>query len=113
MTHPDEAIVYDVQRFSIHDGPGIRTTVFFKGCPLECLWCGNPESISPDPLLSYMPGKCIACDACLAVCPEAAISTDSEGKAVVDRQACTVCGTCARTCDAKALEIVGRVASVQ
>ena len=61
--------VFDIQRFSIHDGPGIRTTVFLKGCPLRCLWCSNPESIDPKPQLSYMAEKCIACGACAAVCP--------------------------------------------
>ena len=103
--------VFDIQRFSIHDGPGIRTTVFLKGCPLRCLWCGNPESIPPEPSLSYMPQKCIACGACFKVCPEGALSADTAGKAVVDRERCTGCGACAPTCDPMALEIVGRVAT--
>jgi pyruvate formate lyase activating enzyme len=64
--------VFDIQRFSIHDGPGIRTTVFLKGCPLRCLWCHNPESIDPRPLLSFVADKCINCGACAEVCPNQA-----------------------------------------
>jgi glycyl-radical enzyme activating protein len=103
--------IFVIQRFSIHDGPGIRTTVFLKGCPLRCLWCGNPESISPSPLLSYMPERCIACGACFKVCPEDALTRDAAGKAVVDRELCTACGKCAAACDPKALEMVGRDAT--
>ncbi len=105
--------IFDIQRFSIHDGPGIRTTVFLKGCPLRCLWCGNPESIPREPSLSYMAEKCIACGACFDLCPEDALSPDAAGKAVVDRARCTGCGSCAPACDPKALEIVGRVMSVR
>lgn len=100
--------IFDIQRFSIHDGPGVRTTVFFKGCPLKCLWCGNPESISPGPSLSYMAERCIGCRACVAVCPEQALALGSDRLAVLDRQKCTRCGRCAPACDPKALEIVGR-----
>ncbi|MFZ5832666.1 MAG: glycyl-radical enzyme activating protein [Planctomycetota bacterium] len=105
--------IFDIQRFSIHDGPGIRTTVFLKGCPLRCIWCGNPESISPDPLLSYLPEKCIACGACMKVCPENAITADAAGKAAIDRARCTGCGRCPKVCDPKALEMVGREATVE
>ncbi len=104
--------IFDIQRFSIHDGPGIRTTVFFKGCPLRCVWCGNPESIPPEPSLSYLPEKCIACGACLDRCPEAALSPGAEGKVTIDRKLCTACGKCAEVCDPKALQIVGRDATV-
>jgi glycyl-radical enzyme activating protein len=100
--------IFDVQRFSIHDGPGIRTTVFFKGCPLDCLWCGNPESISPKPQLSYVADRCIACGECMIVCKPQAIAKDPAGKAVIDRSRCTNCGDCAPVCDARALELVGR-----
>lgn len=100
--------IFDIQRFSIHDGPGIRTTVFFKGCPLRCLWCSNPESINPEPQLSYLPERCIASGDCVPVCIAGAISLDSAGKAVVDRARCTDCGDCAPVCVPKALEIVGR-----
>jgi len=105
--------IFDIQRFSIHDGPGIRTTVFFKGCPLRCLWCGNPESIPREPLLSYTPERCIACGACLEACPEDALSADAAGKAVPDRNRCTGCGSCVRECDPRALEVVGRAATVE
>lgn len=104
--------VFDIQRFSIHDGPGIRTTVFLKGCPLRCLWCGNPESLKSEPSLSYLPDRCIACGVCQAVCREKALSADPAGKAVLDRGRCTVCGACGPVCDPKALEVVGRDMSV-
>jgi len=105
--------VFDIQRFSIHDGPGIRTTVFLKGCPLRCLWCGNPESLTLDPLLSYMPDRCIACGACAPVCRYKAVSGGTAGApAAIDRKACTVCGECVPVCDPKALELVGRDATV-
>lgn len=105
--------IFDIQRFSIHDGPDIRTTVFLKGCPLRCLWCGNPESIPPGPSLSYSPERCIACGACVPVCPEKALAPGPDGKVGLDRQRCTCCGRCAPECDPKALEIVGREATVR
>lgn len=104
---------FDLQRFSIHDGPGIRTTVFLKGCPLHCWWCSNPESISPKPQLSYEPDKCIACDECLKVCQPKAISKTPSGRVSVDRARCTQCGDCAPVCDPKALEMVGREVEVE
>jgi pyruvate formate lyase activating enzyme len=105
--------VFDVQRFAIHDGPGIRTVVFLKGCPLRCLWCGNPESIAPEPALSYVPEKCIACGACIPACRFQALSLPAGGKTIVDRRRCTRCGDCAAQCDPKALEMVGRNLSTE
>jgi pyruvate formate lyase activating enzyme len=105
--------IFDIQRFSIHDGPGIRTTVFLKGCPLRCLWCGNPESISREPLLSYLPEKCIACGDCLTACRPGALAAGAGGRTVLDRGRCTRCGDCPPHCDPKALEMVGREASVE
>ena len=83
--------IFDIQRFSIHDGPGIRTTVFLKGCPLRCRWCCNPESMSPKPVLLFNPDLCIGCGECVDVCPTGA----SEGCGV-DRSRCTNCGKCAK-----------------
>lgn len=109
--------VFDIQRFSLHDGPAIRTTVFLKGCPLRCLWCHNPEGISASPEISFLPEKCMACEECARACPNSAhrLKT-SAGDSVVthhyDRHACQVCGRCTETCDAGALEFVGRLMSV-
>jgi pyruvate formate lyase activating enzyme len=105
--------IFDLQRFSIHDGPGIRTTVFLKGCPLRCWWCSNPESIGPQPLLSYEADKCIACDACLPVCQPRALTKTPTGRVAVDRARCTNCGDCAPVCDPKALQMVGRDVEVE
>jgi pyruvate formate lyase activating enzyme len=100
--------IFDIQRFCIQDGPGIRTTVFLKGCPLHCLWCHNPEGISPKPVLSYVANDCIACGECFGRCAEGALARARDGKAAVDRMRCTLCGACAEVCDAKALQLVGR-----
>ena len=105
--------IVDIQRFSIHDGPGIRTTVFLKGCPLHCTWCHNPESISPKPQLSYLSDKCIACGLCMSKCPVGAIARRGDGKAAVDWTRCDSCGACPPVCDAKALELVGREMTVE
>jgi pyruvate formate lyase activating enzyme len=104
--------IFDIQRFSIHDGPGIRTTVFLKGCPLRCWWCSNPESIDPKPQLSYVADRCIACGECFKVCKPNALTKDSAGKAVINRARCTNTGDCAPVCDPKALEMVGRDVTV-
>jgi len=100
--------VFDIQRFAIHDGPGIRTTVFLKGCPLRCLWCHNPESGESALQLSNVPANCIACGACVAACPNGAHTMDAEGRHHFDRSDCTVCGACVAECHAQALQMVGR-----
>jgi glycyl-radical enzyme activating protein len=103
--------IFDIQRFSIHDGPGIRTTVFLKGCPLHCLWCHNPEGIPTTDQLSFLPDKCIGCGYCFRACPNVAHTSDGE-EHILNRELCQVCGKCAEECCAKALEIVGRDISV-
>ena len=80
-------IVFDIKKFSIHDGPGIRTTVFFKGCPLRCWWCHNPEGLAPEPELMVRANRCIRCEACLAVCPQNAISPEPASQPVTPRRA--------------------------
>ena len=100
-------VIFEIQRFSIHDGPGIRTTVFLKGCPLCCVWCHNPEGISPEPQLSFLPEKCIGCGYCFRVCPNQAHRMVEE-RHVLDRDVCAVCGRCTEECYAGALEMAGR-----
>jgi pyruvate formate lyase activating enzyme len=104
--------VFDIKRYSIHDGPGIRTTVFLKGCALNCLWCHNPESVDPGPELMHWPGRCARCYACIAACPKGAIAQDASGAVVVDRTRCDLCGQCAEACLYDAMQIVGREMSV-
>ena len=106
-----EGVVFNVQRYSIHDGPGIRTTVFLKGCPLRCYWCQNPESQRIKPEVMYNPDACTGCGACAAVCPQGA-NTIVDGKAVIDRSLCTGCGLCIRKCRVKARSLQGKVMTV-
>jgi pyruvate formate lyase activating enzyme len=101
------AIIFDLKKYSIHDGPGIRTTVFFKGCPLRCWWCHNPESQSPRVEVILRPSRCIRCGACLENCPHGAISWDGEAP-VTDRAICQQCGECTESCYAEARQVVGR-----
>jgi len=102
-----EATILEIQRMSTEDGPGIRTTVFFKGCSLRCGWCHNPESISPHPQVHWMANQCIGCKTCLDVCSEGALAFTGEGNRI-DRDLCTGCGLCAEACPANALELLGR-----
>ena len=95
--------VTEIQRFCMHDGPGIRTTVFLKGCPLRCFWCHNPETQRPGQEILYYPSKCIGCRACESACPNAAHSFSPEGSHVFDRGKCVACGACVNACPAGAL----------
>ena len=105
-------LIFDIQRFSLHDGPGIRTTVFLKGCPLNCFWCQNPEGLSPEPELMFTEAFCTRCGACAKVCPVGAHSFEG-GVHTIGRDACTMCGRCVEACLPKALSIVGREMSVE
>lgn len=100
------ATILEIQRMSTEDGPGIRTTIFFKGCSLNCGWCHNPESISAQPQVHWIANQCIGCKTCLEVCPEGALSFGADGNRI-DRDRCTGCGSCAEACPAAALERLG------
>ena len=106
-----KGIVFDIKKFSIHDGPGIRTTVFFKGCPLSCWWCHNPESQVLEPEFVFWESRCIRCGVCLEVCEQGAISWHGDVVST-DGQKCTLCGDCAELCYAEAREIAGREMTV-
>lgn len=99
-------LLLESKHFAVHDGPGIRTTFFFKGCPLRCLWCHNPESVERAPQLGFFSHKCRNCGRCAAVCPEGA-HTVAEGAHTLDRAKCRVCGACVANCPAEALKVYG------
>ena len=104
-------LVFNVQRYSLQDGPGIRTTVFLKGCPLRCWWCHNPESQDREPFVHYDAERCLACGECLDACPRGALSLTPDG-AVTDPARCDRMGACALACPAEARTLVGRTVSV-
>lgn len=104
-------LIFDIRKFSLHDGPGIRTTVFFKGCPLTCWWCHNPESQFPGPEMMLWESRCIRCGACVTTCAVEAITSSGENgslRYITDRDTCTVCGSCEAVCAADAREMIGR-----
>ena len=99
--------IFNIQHFSVNDGPGIRTVVFFKGCPLSCAWCHNPESKSKEKELSFAVKNCTLCGKCAAVCPNG-VHTFENGMHLIDRNKCSLCGKCADVCVMSALEILGK-----
>lgn len=104
--------ITNIQKFSIHDGDGIRTSVFFKGCPLKCEWCHNPETQRFDREMQFDSGKCVGCGACAKVCPSHALAM-KDGKPVLNKENCTLCGKCENFCPAGLREIIGREYTVK
>ena len=107
-----QGLVSDIQRFSVHDGPGIRTTLFLKGCNLRCAWCHNPETLLARAEMQYFPQQCIGCAECAIVCPQHGHHL-SDGQHQIDRTSCTACGACVRGCYSGALQLVGREMTVE
>ena len=101
-------IVFDIQHYAVHDGPGIRTTVFFKGCPLRCAWCHNPESHKLQPEISYFRERCARCGKCAEICPQKAIVLTKKEGIIRDNGRCKVCGKCVEVCQSGAMELIGK-----
>lgn len=101
-------LIFDIKRYSINDGPGVRVTLFFKGCPLSCKWCHNPESQSFENEKLFFKNKCIGCFSCIEVCPENALTSHPEHGIATDLSKCTLCGKCAETCPTTAMQMAGR-----
>ena len=121
VPHPDQGsavspftagTIFDIQRFSVHDGPGIRTLVFFKGCPLACLWCSNPESQHFGAELLFDPEKCVACGGCVGACPHRAVWREGD-RVQYEREQCVACGRCVEVCYAEARTIAGKRGNVR
>ncbi len=105
-------VIFDIQKFSVNDGPGVRTTVFLKGCQMKCVWCHNPESLSVQKQLSFSEQKCTSCKSCVEVCPNDVHSFDANGRHLVDFDACDACGKCVDACLHGALKIYGKTMSL-
>ncbi len=101
-----EGVLFNIQRYSLHDGPGIRTIPFFKGCPLSCKWCSNPESQRPTPELIFKKSDCIRCGKCIEACKQQALSVSNAF--FIDRERCIQCGECTQVCPTQALEMKGK-----
>ncbi|MFW5904244.1 MAG: glycyl-radical enzyme activating protein [Candidatus Saliniplasma sp.] len=107
--------IFDIKRFAVHDGPGVRTTVFLKGCPMACQWCHNPEGIDKNKDLFYYQDRCIVCGECIEICQNRALSGSNEDEPyiLIDRERCSVCGSCSEVCPTGALKIAGDVLEVK
>jgi pyruvate formate lyase activating enzyme len=117
MASATTGLVFNIQRYAIHDGSGVRTLVFMKGCPLGCEWCSNPEGQKSRPEIGFMAGRCVGAEICKArcveACPEKGISLSGEGKPVIDRESCVPCHDCSEACYYGALELMGREMTVE
>ncbi|MFU0888001.1 glycyl-radical enzyme activating protein [Kluyvera sichuanensis] len=111
VDYETEGVLFNIQRYSLHDGPGIRTIPFFKGCPLTCRWCSNPESQRPQPELVYKKNDCIRCGKCVDACKQKALSPGNPF--FIDRERCIQCGDCTRVCPTQALEMKGKRMTVR
>jgi pyruvate formate lyase activating enzyme len=107
-----QGLISNIQRFSIHDGPGIRTTVFLKGCNLNCFWCHNPECLSSKIELQFFSNKCISCMKCIDICPKG-VHLLENGKRTLHRESCTACGKCVKACPSRSLHLSGKWVSVE
>jgi pyruvate formate lyase activating enzyme len=104
--------IFDIKKYAIHDGPGIRTTIFFKGCPLRCWWCHNSEGLKLEPEITFKENRCIkGCSECIEVCQRGALSRSGQG-VVIQRDKCNLCGECIQACPSEALQIIGRKMTV-
>lgn len=106
-----QGLIFNIQLHSTEDGPGIRTSIFMKGCPMRCPWCHNPEGIKPFPELIWYEARCLGAKDCLRVCPRKALHLSPEGL-IINRRLCDACGECARACPASALEVIGKTYTV-
>ena len=109
----EQGMVFNITKYMLEDGPGIRTVIFLKGCPLRCLWCSSPLCQTAEGSVVYLRHKCVACEACLTVCPNQALFIDAEGKVGRDFEKCTHCGACTRVCPVGAREMRGTVMTVE
>jgi pyruvate formate lyase activating enzyme len=108
----ENGVVFKIQKFSIHDGPGIRTTVFLKGCPLKCWWCHNPEGLEPSGVIVYHGNRCLNCGNCSAKCPSNALQIE-DNRLLIDKSLCSKCYKCIEICPANALELIGKTMSTE